>query len=225
MPDHKPDLLRPALIGGAIGALFSIVPPLCCLNLCCCLDYVIAGAIGGAFYARRASAMAWYPGPGEGASVGAVAGAFAGFVHGTLVALVLGLASLVRPPQFRHGSMEVSDTFDWGRRFGDATRDLYLDWSPLAAASTHLVSSVLLGAIAGIFGGMIGVALFRGLPPRAGVGPLPPAPPAEPPSSPPYPPSSLPPSSPPYPPSSEPPSSEPSSPPYPSPSAPPSFPR
>ncbi len=178
MISQKPDMLRPALIGGLIGAVLSIVPPLCCLNVLCCLDYVLAGVIAGAMYARRGTALSWYAGAGEGATVGALAGGIAGLISGAVSSALFGLSNLVDPAKWNidlDKADQVQQVLQWGGRWN--THQLWRGLHPFAGITTNFVASVAFGVVAGLVGGILGVFLFRGLPPVAGVGRVPPTPP------------------------------------------------
>ncbi len=164
MKTGKPDLLGPALVGGLAGAALSLLPPFCCLNCVCCLNYVLGGLIAGALYARSAAKWAWLPQAGEGASTGALAGFVAGLAHGLVGSLLL-LFWLLTGAEFGrgarlHGPVPIA-TWEW--EFGAPSTA-----SILALVAGHLFVHIVLGAAAGIVGGMLGVVLFRREPATAG---------------------------------------------------------
>lgn len=162
MPTYKPDALRPALAGGLIGALLSVVPPLCCLNLCCCMDYVIGGIVAGALYAGRAAAIGWYPGTAEGAAPGGLAGVISGAIHGLLTAFGSGLWFLfARESWGAAGRASTDIDWDWPLGRDDTFFEWLGGWPSWQLASGQVATSIILGALAGAVGGMIGVMLFR----------------------------------------------------------------
>lgn len=178
MTSQKPDMLRPALLGGLVGAVLSIVPPLCCLNVLCCLDYVLGGVVAGALYARRGAAMSWYAGAGEGATVGALSGGLAGFVTGALSSVFLGLSTMFDPGKWNldlDKADQVQEVLRWGGRWN--SHQLWRGLHPFASVTSNFVGHVGFGLVAGLVGGILGVLMFRGLPPVAGVGRVPPGPP------------------------------------------------
>lgn len=77
------DKIKPAVIGGVIVGLLSVIPIVNLVNLCCCLWAIVGGALAAQLYIKNS------PTPvsvGEGAMVGAIAG-----VIGGLISLVVGI--------------------------------------------------------------------------------------------------------------------------------------
>ncbi|MEN6631824.1 MAG: hypothetical protein ABFD84_05320, partial [Candidatus Polarisedimenticolia bacterium] len=113
MATLKPNMLRPALIGAAVGAALSLIPPLCCLNVCCCLDLAIGGIVAGALYAQAASRIGWFAGVEEGLEVGAIAGALSGAAVGLVSAAgqIGGWLAALRfhPWRMIHAAWELDD--------------------------------------------------------------------------------------------------------------------
>jgi len=161
----KPDILRPALIGGLIGGLLSVLPPFCCLNCCCCLNFVLAGVIAGGIYAKRAATINWLPQAGEGASVGVLAGFFAGLVN-AIVEGIAGLLAWAVGDNLRCAArFRGPGPFDWDRIWRGS--ELWEGIPPAVIWTGDFAGSVILGAIFGALGGMLGILIFRRIPPAA----------------------------------------------------------
>ena len=80
--------LKPALIGGVVLGILSVIPFVSSANLCCCLWAILGGMLATHLYVKNS------PTPvnaGEGAILGALAG-----VVGGVIAFVLGYPLLMR---------------------------------------------------------------------------------------------------------------------------------
>src|SRR5438445_180418 len=81
---EKPSKLQPALLGGLVLGLGSVIPGLSYGNLCCCGWALVAGALAANLLIRRS---ALFPiKSGDGAAAGALAG-----VVGSFINLVIGV--------------------------------------------------------------------------------------------------------------------------------------
>src|SRR5512138_191693 len=77
------DKLKPAIIGGAVLGLLSVIPIVNWVNFCCCLWAILGGLLACRLYIKNS------PTPvsaGEGAIVGALAG-----VVGAIIVVVIGI--------------------------------------------------------------------------------------------------------------------------------------
>src|ERR1044071_7345299 len=74
---------RPALIGGVLLGLLSVIPFVNVLNVCCCLWAILGGMLASYLYVKSSPTPAT---PGDGAVLGAIAGAI-----GAAISLVLGI--------------------------------------------------------------------------------------------------------------------------------------
>ena len=75
--------LKPALIGGVVLGLLSVIPLVSVANLCCCLWAILGGMLATNLYVKSS------PTPvsaGEGAVVGALAG-----VIGAVIYVIIGI--------------------------------------------------------------------------------------------------------------------------------------
>jgi hypothetical protein len=75
--------LKPAIIGGVVLGLLSIIPIVNLGNVCCCLWAILGGVLATYLYVKASPVPA---SPGDGAILGAIAGAVGG-----LMAIVLGV--------------------------------------------------------------------------------------------------------------------------------------
>ena len=159
MATLKPNMLRPALIGAAVGAALSLIPPLCCLNVCCCLDLAIGGLVAGALYAGAASRIGWFAGVEEGLEVGAIAGVLSGAAVGVAGAAgeFAGWLAALRFHPWR--SMHAAWDLD------DAASLFTCGGAPfIARLAGAAFGPALFGLAAGALGGTLGVLIFRATP-------------------------------------------------------------
>ena len=154
--------VKPALIGGVLLGLLSVIPV---VNTCCCLWAILGGLLASYLYVKNSPVPAT---PGEGAAVGAFAGAV-----GAVIAIVLGIPiSYAAGPALQNwlvGMMENMDPAqaEMFRRQLEMSGD-----SILPVIINSLILAVLLFVFS-IIGGLIGTALFEK---RKGGAPPPPPP-------------------------------------------------
>ena len=75
--------LKPAIIGGVVLGLLSVIPFVNWANLCCCLWALLGGALASYLYIKNSPVPAT---PGDGAILGAMAG-----VVGAVISVVIGI--------------------------------------------------------------------------------------------------------------------------------------
>ncbi len=75
--------LKPAIIGGVVIGLLSIIPIINLGNICCCLWAILGGLLATYLYVKDSPLPA---SPGDGAILGAVAG-----VVGGVIVIILGI--------------------------------------------------------------------------------------------------------------------------------------
>ena len=157
--------LKPALIGGVLLGLLSVIPFVNSLNACCCLWAILGGMLASYLYVKNSPTPAT---PGDGAMLGALAG-----VIGAAISLVLGIPiSYAMGPTMRNLFLGILENVDRQqaelmRRQLEASGD-----SIVPVIINALILAVLL-FIFSVIGGLIGTALFEK---RKG-GPVPPPPP------------------------------------------------
>lgn len=152
MPSSK---LQPALYGGIVLGVLSAMPIVSLGNVCCCLWVLAGGAL--AAYLLQANQPTPIT-PGDGATVGLLAGAIGAVVQ-LVVSIPVGL--VMGPLQGR-----------FIERFLENARDMPENMRPMMDALRHGGVSVV-GAILGFLvflclalvfstlGGLIGAALFK----------------------------------------------------------------
>jgi hypothetical protein len=71
------DKMKPAIIGGVVIGLLSIIPIISLGNVCCCLWAILGGLLATYLYVKNSTVPAK---PGDGAILGALAGAVGGVI-------------------------------------------------------------------------------------------------------------------------------------------------
>jgi hypothetical protein len=157
--------VKPALIGGVLLGLLSVIPFVNALNVCCCLWAILGGMLASYLYVKNSPTPA---NAGDGAIVGAIAGAI-----GAVISFILGLPiNYAMGPTMRNLILGLFENVDRQqaelmRRQMEATGE-----SIAGLIVNGLILAVLLFFFS-VIGGLIGVAIFEK---RKG-GPVPPPPP------------------------------------------------
>ena len=145
--------LKPAIIGGVVIGILSVIPFVSAGNLCCCLWAIVGGMLATQMYVKNS------PTP-VNAGDGAIVGALAGLVGG-IIAFVLGVPiAYAMGPTMRNLMVSLVENMDpqqaeMMRRQFEASGDAI---APLLVQG--LVTSVLLFLFA-IVGGLLGVPIFE----------------------------------------------------------------
>jgi hypothetical protein len=145
--------LKPALIGGVVLGLLSVIPFVNAVNVCCCLWAILGGLLATYLYVKNS------PTPATAAD-GAVLGAIAGVV-GALISLILGIPiSLAMGPTMRNLIIDLLARVD--------PRQAELMREQLEAAGTSIgpviINALILAVLLFVFsiiGGLLGVPLFE----------------------------------------------------------------
>lgn len=182
------DWKQPALVGGLIAGILSVIPGVSFVNCCFCGWLLVGGAVAAKMLINRT------PRPvksGEGAQVGAMAGLVASGVY-LLISIPVTLFDI--GGKFREGMLERisessnnSDLHEMMRKIIEAGAN-QTPAQRLVAGLPFLIVAALLFVGFSTLGGLLGVALFEK---RKGQAPPPqyPPPPGYPPGYPPnYPP-------------------------------------
>jgi hypothetical protein len=77
------DKLKPAIIGGVVLGLLSVIPFVNWANVCCCLWAILGGALASYLYIKNSPVPAT---PGDGAILGAMAG-----LVGAAISVIIGI--------------------------------------------------------------------------------------------------------------------------------------
>lgn len=144
--------LQPALFGGLLIGVLSALPLVSAGNCCCCL-WVIAGGMLAVHLRQQNSPFAMTS--AEGAYVGFLAGLIGG-VLGVLISIPVDL--MMGPFQRRFLEWILTANPD----IPAEARDLIeRSGTGPAAVLVKLLFGVVTGAIFGMLGGLLGVALFK----------------------------------------------------------------
>jgi hypothetical protein len=75
--------LKPAIIGGVVLGILSVIPFVNWANICCCLWAILGGALASYLYIKNSPVRAT---PGDGAILGALAG-----LVGAVISVIIGI--------------------------------------------------------------------------------------------------------------------------------------
>jgi len=160
--------LKPALIGGVLIGVLSVIPFVSAANLCCCLWAIVGGLLATYLYVKNS------PTPASAAD-GAVLGVIAGAV-GAVISLILGIPiALAMGPVMRN--MIVSLMHNLDPRQAELLRQQF---EAQGNALGPLILQSFIGAallfVFAILGGLLGVPIFE----KRKAAPPPPPPPFNP---------------------------------------------
>jgi len=157
--------LKPALIGGVLLGLLSVIPFVNSLNACCCLWAILGGMLASYLYVKNSPTPAT---PGDGAMIGALAG-----VIGAVISLILGIPiSYAMGPTMRNLLLSLVENLD--RQQAELLRhQLEMSGDSIVPVIINALILAVLLFVFSVIGGLIGTALFEK---RKG-GPVPPPPP------------------------------------------------
>ena len=158
--------VKPALIGGVLLGLLSVIPFVNALNICCCLWAILGGMLASYLYVKNSPTPAT---PGDGAIVGALAG-----VIGAIISIILGIPiNYAMGPTMRNLMLNLMENLD--RQQADMMRrQLEMSGDSIAAVIINAVILAFLLFIFSLIGGLIGTALFEKR--KGGAAPPPPPP-------------------------------------------------
>ena len=156
--------LKPALIGGVVLGVLSVIPFVSAVNICCCLWAILGGALASYLYIKNSPTPA---NAGDGAALGAMAGVIGGVVY-----LILGIPiSMAMGPTMQRLMVDLVANLD--ARQAEMLRQQF------AATGTSIVPIIintLIGSallfVFSIVGGLIGIPIFE----KRKAGPPPPPP-------------------------------------------------
>jgi Family of unknown function (DUF5518) len=157
--------LKPALIGGVLLGLLSVIPFVSSLNVCCCLWAILGGMLASYLYVKNSPTPVT---PGDGAIVGALAG-----VIGAVISLILGIPiSYAMGPTMRNLLLSLVENMD--RQQAELMRrQLEMSGDSIVPVIINSLILAVLLLVFSVIGGLIGTAIFEK---RKG-GPVPPPPP------------------------------------------------
>lgn len=146
------DKLKPAIIGGVVLGILSVIPFVNWLNICCCLWAILGGLLAANLYVRNATVPAT---PGDGAIVGALAG-----VVGAVIVIVIGIpVSIITSGLVSGFLLSLLEGMDPSQ--ADMARAQLAAGQSVAGAIVNGIILAVLLIIFSTLGGLIGVSLFE----------------------------------------------------------------
>ena len=156
--------LKPAIIGGVVIGILSIIPVVSLANLCCCLWAILGGLLATYLYVKNSSEPAK---PGDGAILGAIAGGVA-----AAIVIVLGIPiSIVAGGITRELLIRIIENID-PRQSEMLRLQMSAGTSIIIAVRDGIILAICL-VIFSTLGGLLGVPIFEKR--KGGVAPPPPA--------------------------------------------------
>jgi hypothetical protein len=174
------DRLQPALWGGVFIGVLSALPLVSAGNCCCCLWVLVGGAL--AAYLRQQNSQ-YQLTAAEGAIVGLIAGAIGGVIQSILS---IPFEMMAGPMQQQIMDRVLSSNPDIDPQLREMMENITAHSAGFRVIG--MLISVVVFTVFGMFGGLLGVAIFKKNlppPPPAGtidIAPTPVAPPPPPPS-------------------------------------------
>jgi hypothetical protein len=157
--------VKPALIGGVVLGLLSVIPFVSAVNVCCCLWAILGGMLATYLYVKNSPTPAT---AGDGAILGALAG-----LIGAVISLILGIPiAYAMGPTMRNLLVSLIERAD--PRQADMIRQ-QIEASGDAIGPV-IINALILGVLLFVFaiiGGLLGVPLFE----KRKSGAMPPPPP------------------------------------------------
>jgi hypothetical protein len=144
--------LKPALIGGVVLGILSVIPIVNFVNICCCLWAILGGLLAAKFYVNAS------PTPAN-AGDGAIVGALAGVVGGAIV-IVIGIPVSIMTSGLMTGLM-VSLLENLNPSQAEMMRAQMEAGQTVAGAIVNGIILAVLLVIFSTLGGLIGVSIFE----------------------------------------------------------------
>jgi Family of unknown function (DUF5518) len=145
--------LKPALIGGVLLGILSVIPFVSAGNICCCLWAILGGMLASYLYIKNS------PTPvnaGEGAVLGALAG-----IVGAIIYLIIGIPiNYAMGPTMRNLFLRIMESAD--PRQADLMRRQFEVAGD--AIAPHIIQGLIFAVLLFVFaliGGLLGVVIFE----------------------------------------------------------------
>jgi hypothetical protein len=145
--------VKPALIGGVVLGLLSVIPFVSAVNVCCCLWAILGGMLATYLYVRSSATPAT---PADGAILGALAG-----VVGAVISVILGIpVALAMGPMMRNLMVDLLGRVD--PQQADAMRRQFeLAGDAIGPVIINAVVLAVLLFVFSVIGGLLGVPIFE----------------------------------------------------------------
>jgi hypothetical protein len=145
--------LKPALIGGVVLGLLSVIPFVSAVNVCCCLWAILGGMLATFLYVKNSPTSA-------SAADGAVLGALAGVVGG-LISLILGIPiSMAMGPTMRNLILGLVERVE-PRQADIMRQQIEAAGSSIGPVIINAIILAVLLFVFSIVGGLLGVPIFE----------------------------------------------------------------
>ena len=152
--------LKPALIGGIVIGVLSVIPFVSAANLCCCIWAILGGLLATYLYVKNSPTPAT---AGDGAVLGVIAGAI-----GAVIYVVIGIPiALAMGPTMRNMIVSLMQNID--PRQAELMRQQFEAQGN--AVAPLIIQALVIAALIFVFailGGLLGVPIFekrKGTPP------------------------------------------------------------
>jgi len=144
--------LKPAIIGGVVIGLLSIIPIVNLGNICCCLWAILGGLLATYLYVKNSPLPA---SPGDGAILGAIAGAVGG-----LIVIILGIPiSIVAGGITRELLIRIMESVNPAQ--AEMVRERMASGADIAGAIVNGIILAVCVVIFSVIGGLLGVPIFE----------------------------------------------------------------
>jgi hypothetical protein len=150
-----PPKLQPALFGGLFIGVLSALPIISAGNCLCCM-WVVAGGMLATYLMQQNYPYAITA--ADGALVGLLAGLLGGVI-GTIISIPLDM--VMGPYQRQLMERIIASNPDIPAETRAMLENMNMGGVGVAATMIKLVTSVIFGLVFGMFGGLLGVALFK----------------------------------------------------------------
>ena len=144
--------LKPAIIGGVVIGLLSIIPIVNLGNVCCCLWAILGGLLATYLYVKNSPLPA---SPGDGAILGAIAGAVGG-----VIVVILGIPiSIVAGGITRELLIRIMESVNPAQ--AEMVRERMAAGADIAGAIVNGIILAVCVVIFSVIGGLLGVPIFE----------------------------------------------------------------
>jgi hypothetical protein len=143
--------LKPAIIGGVVLGILSVIPFVNWVNFCCCLWAILGGLLASHLYVKGSTTPA---STGDGAIVGAMAG-----VVGGVIVIIIGI-----PVSYLASGVMTGILVGFLEGMNPAQADMMRAQMEAQSIAGHIVNGFILAVLLIVFstlGGLIGVSIFE----------------------------------------------------------------